>query len=371
MTRLAGLDLEDRIGQLFWVGFEGTAWGPSLERLLRRVRPGGLILFGRNIESARQVRSLTDALHRALSVPPFIAIDQEGGRVNRLRPIIGATPASHWLSGQPRAAAVVRRHAVATVCALKSLGFNVNFAPVLDLSRAEARNGIGDRAFSDDPRKVVQLASVFLREHLRGGVIPVGKHFPGLGSARADTHVTLPVIRRSRAFLAARDLVPYRRLRTKVPVIMVGHAYYPALQGSPPHPATLSRAIVNGILRRRIGHRGLALTDDLEMGAVDQGMGAAELALAALGAGNDGLMFCRSAERILEARQGLLEAVRAGALDPARLTLSLRRILALKNRYLIPRRRARFSSGSIARARLLLESLGGPTPGGDDPTARS
>jgi beta-N-acetylhexosaminidase len=370
MPRLADLSLEDRVGQLFWIGFEGTVCGPPLERLIRHVRPGGLILFGRNIETAKQVRALTDALYRALPVPPFIALDQEGGRVNRLRPIIGQTPSSQWLAGLPHGAAAVKKHATATVISLKSLGFNVNFAPVLDLSGPDSRNGIGDRAFAEDPRKVVDLASVALREHLRSGVIPVGKHFPGLGSAPADSHLALPVIRRSRTLLFSRDLLPYRRLRRSLPIIMVGHAFYPALQGRRPQPATLSGRLIDGILRTRIGHRGLVLTDDLEMGAIDQEALGSEQALAAFEAGNDGLMFCRSAERILEARDGMIEATHAGSIPSGRLNLSLRRILVLKERYLLRRRRSRFSRGSIARARLLLESLDGPQPAGSDPTAR-
>jgi beta-N-acetylhexosaminidase len=370
MPRPRDLSPEDSVGQLLWIGFEGTALTPKLERLLRRVRPGGVILFSRNIEDARQVRSLTDALYRSLPIPPFIAVDQEGGRVNRLRPILGPTPASFWLASLPGPAAAVKTHALATITALKSLGFNVNFAPVLDLSGPDPKNGIGDRAFGDDPRRVVDLASIALSVHLRAGVIPVGKHFPGLGSARADTHRTLPVIRRSRQLLWRRDLVPYRRLKRLLPIIMVGHAYYPALQGRRPHPATLARTVVEGLLRKRIGHRGLILTDDLEMGAIDQRLDGAKQARAALGAGSDGLMFCRSEARILEAREGLLRGLESGEITGARIEASLRRVLALKRRYLTTRRRGRLSRGSLARARLLLESLEGPAALGPDPTAR-
>src|SRR6266704_2790686 len=236
-------------------------------------------------------------------------------------------------------AADPRPHPLATITALKSLGFNVNFAPVLDLSGPDPKNGIGDRAFGDDPRRVVDLASIALRVHLRAGVIPVGKHFPGLGSARADTHRTLPVIRRSRPLLWRRDLLPYRRLKRFLPIIMVGHAYYPALQGRRPLPATLARTVVEGLLRKRIGHQGLILTDDLEMGAIDQRLDGAEQARAALGAGSDGLMFCRSEARILEAREGLLRGLESGEIRGARIEASLRRVLALKLRYLTTRRR--------------------------------
>ncbi len=371
MQRARDLELQDRVGQLLWIGFDGTTFGPALRRLVASVRPGGVILFSRNLLDPGQIRALTDALYRALPVPPFIALDQEGGRVNRLKGIVGPTPPVYDLARRPGASADIRRHAEATATALKSLGFNVNLAPVLDLSGPDPGNGIGDRAFGEDPGRVADLARVFLGTHVRAGVIPVGKHFPGLGSARADTHLTLPVIRRSRALLWKRDLLPYRRLRALMPIVMVGHAYYPALQGKRPAPATLSRAVVERLLRRRIGYRGLILTDDLEMGAVDQDLDGGEQARAALEAGSDGLMFCRSEGRILEARDALLRAFAAGDLPSARLNGSLRRILSLKERCLVRRRRTRYSLGSVARSRLILEALGAPAALGPDPTART
>jgi beta-N-acetylhexosaminidase len=364
------LSLEDRIGQLFWIGFAGTALGPALRRVLDRVRPGGLVLFSRNIERASQVRALTDALYRSLRVPPFIALDQEGGRVNRLRPILGPTPECQALAIRPDAMAAVSRHAAATAATLKALGFNVNFAPVLDLSGPDPANGIGDRAFGPDPLRVASLARAYLETLLGAGVIPVGKHFPGLGSARADTHQVLPVINRPRSTLWKRDLLPYRRLKRLLPMVMVGHACYPALQGKRREPATLSRAVVEETLRRRLGYRGLVLTDDLEMGAVDQGLNGETVALAALAAGSDGLMFCRSEARILEAREGVLRAVAGGSVGLARINRSLRRIFRLKERYLAARLRGRYSPGAVARSRSAIEALGIASAGGPDQTAR-
>ncbi|PYT36930.1 MAG: beta-N-acetylhexosaminidase [Acidobacteria bacterium] len=365
-----GLSLEDKVGQLFWIGFRGTALEPPLRSLLERVRPGGLILFARNIESAPQVRSLNDALNGFLRIPPFIALDQEGGRVNRLRPILGPIPPNLALARRRAAARAVGQQAGAMVGALRSLGFSVNLAPVLDLSGPDPANGIGDRAFGEDPATVCRLARVFLETHLRAGVVPVGKHFPGLGAARADTHLTLPVILKSRARLTREDLVPYRRLRRQLPIVMAGHAYYSALQEEPPGPATLSRAVIEGLLRRRLGYRGLVVTDDLEMGAVEQEKGAAAQALAALAAGNDGLMFCGSEEKILEAYEGVLGAVLTGEVDERRVDRSLKRINALKARFLRPRRRARFSEKALERSRRALAALGAGQDSGSDPTAR-
>src|SRR5436309_1439145 len=210
-----GLSLEDKVGQLFWIGFRGTALEPPLRSLLERVRPGGLILFARNIESAPQVRSLNDALNGFLRIPPFIALDQEGGRVNRLRPILGPIPPNLALARRRAAARAVGQQAGAMVGALRSLGFSVNLAPVLDLSGPDPANGIGDRAFGEDPATVCRLARVFLETHLRAGVVPVGKHFPGLGAVltgEVDERRVDRSLKRINA-LKARFLRPRRRAR--------------------------------------------------------------------------------------------------------------------------------------------------------------
>ncbi len=364
------LELEEKVGQLFWIGFNGTSLDPSLRSLLNHVRPGALILFARNIESARQLSTLTDDLRAGLRIPPLIALDQEGGRVNRLRPILGPISPNLSLAGRRDASAAVRRQAGAMATALRTLGFNVNLAPVLDLSGADERNGIGDRSFGENPATVCRLARVFLETHLKTGVIPVGKHFPGLGSARADTHQTLPLISKSRAGLLREDLLPYRRLKRFLPVVMTGHACYPALQGRSLGPATLSRAVVDGLLRRRLGYRGLIVTDDLEMGAVEQEQGAAAQALAALEAGNDGLMFCGSEEKIREAYEGVLAAVRRGEVDGEHMTLSLKRMASLKARHIARRHAARYSNRVLERSRRSLAALGPGELRGFDPTAR-
>ena len=371
MIRLRGRSLTDYTGQLLWIGFEGTAWTSDLARLLRDVAPGGVILFGRNITSdPRQVRALTDAIHRSSPTPPFIAVDQEGGRVSRLRPLVGPTPACGALASRPDATVAVRRHAEASALALRCLGFDVNFAPVLDLSGPTAPNGIGDRAFGEDARTVALLAGLYAAAHQRAGVLVVGKHFPGLGGATGDTHAMLPIIQRTRADLLRQDLLPYRRLRAALPAVMIGHACYPALQGRQDQPASLAPAIVTALLRRRLGYRGLVVTDDLEMGAIDPVLDGGARALAAFKAGADAMMFCRSEAVIRRASATLHAALRGGQIPEARMRASLRRIRAARRRWLHGRRRGRYSSGAMARARLVFESLTPAALAGHDPTAR-
>jgi len=367
---IGALSLEERVGQLFWIGFQGTALAPPLRSLLERVRPGAVILFSRNIEDARQVATLIRDLTGVLGILPFVALDQEGGRVNRLKSILGPIPANLDLAGRAGATLAVRRQANAMARALRALGFNVNLAPVLDLSASDAQNGIGDRAFGPDPSTVCRLARVFLKAHLDAGVIPVGKHFPGLGSARGDTHLTLPVISKSRARLLEEDLLPYRRLRSQLPIVMAGHASYPALQRGAPGPATLSRAVVDGLLRRRLRYSGLVVTDDLEMGAVEQRQGPVAQAMAAFAAGNDGLMFCGSEEKIREAYDGILAAARRRDIDARRLNRSLDRISRLKAARLGGRSAARDPHAVLEKSRRTIAALGAGDVSGFDPTAR-
>jgi beta-N-acetylhexosaminidase len=372
VTKAAKMSLREQVGQLLWIGFEGTTFSRDLARLVKDVAPGGIILFGRNLTTdPRQIRALTDALHRASAIPPFIALDQEGGRVSRLREVIGPSAPPAALAARCDATMAVRRQSEATAIVLRGLGFNVNFAPVLDLSTPEARNGIGDRGFGDSPRCVALLAGLFAAAHTRSGVLPVGKHFPGLGGAQADTHMSLPVIRRTRAALLRQDLLPYRRLRRALPILMIGHACYPAVQGRNDQPASLSPAVIEGLLRRTVGYRGLVLTDDLEMGAIDPSLPGGTRALLAFQAGSDGLMFCKSEDRIRQASETLVAAVQAGKITPARLRASLRRVLALKKRSMVRRRHPRLTAAGLTRARTLFAGLlAGTTTAGPDPTAR-
>ena len=325
------LDDSQMAGQLLFIGIDGTSLSDELARRLRAVCPGGIILFARNLVDAAQVAAFCRELDALLPVRPFLAIDQEGGRVNRLKGIFPEIPPNLNLAGREDAEDHVRTHGRETGRGLRLLGFNLNFAPVLDLSSAESPNGIGDRAYGSEPRRVAELARIFLEAQRAEAVLGCGKHFPGLGEGRVDSHLELPVIAKSSAELWTSDLVPYRELRDLLPIIMVGHAFYPDLQGSAPRPATLSEPIVQLLLRERIGYRGVILTDDLEMGAVDQKADPGEVAWHALQAGNDMMMYCKSWERVEAAHHYLHRRIRSGSLPTRRLNGSLERLLDLKD----------------------------------------
>jgi beta-N-acetylhexosaminidase len=348
-------------GQLLIIGIDGTSLNPSLKSRLQSVSPCGIILFARNLVDAPQVAAFCRDLYAALPVPPFLAIDQEGGRVNRLKGIFPPIPPNLDLAGRESAGDLIRDHGNETGTGLGLLGFNLNFAPVLDLSDSGSPNGIGDRAYGSHPESVSALAQIFLESQDAAGVLGCGKHFPGLGGGQVDSHLDLPVISRSEEELWSEDLLPYRELRDLLPFVMVGHAYYPALQGRSPQAATLSRSVVRELLRERVGYPGVILTDDLEMGAIDQKKQAGEVVLQALDAGNDLVMYCKSWDRIEEAHAALMHALRGGALSTARVDESLARILALKERLPSPGMLPAFETESFTE---VCRSLGrlGPTP---------
>lgn len=262
---------------------------------IRDLQPGGAILFGRNIHSTKQVAETTSRLAEALPHPPLIALDQEGGRVNRLRPLLGELPTAADLTlDKTRALAAV------TAQALTALGFNLDFAPVVDLCTPGTPNGIGDRSFGTDLDRTVALAAAFLAGIQARGVAGCLKHYPGLGDTCVDSHKELPTVTRA----PDRDMEPYRRLKTLAAAVMIGHAHYPTLDGETPLPATASPTVVGSL--RRLGFDGLIVTDDLEMGAVAARDTDGAMAVAAIEAGCDLVLYCSDLQRAQHARDALV-----------------------------------------------------------------
>ena len=314
-------------GQLLMVGIPGPSLDRATRRRLARIRPGGIILFRRNVRSLAQLRRLCADLHRAYP-KVLIGIDHEGGRVNRLPPPFTAFPPARSVAaaGSPRVAFAVGR---AMGRELASVGIDVDFAPVLDVLTHPRNRVIGDRAFGSTPAQVATLGLALARGLRAGGVIPCGKHFPGHGATRGDSHVVLPRVRRGRAELARIDLVPFRRaVAARIPCIMTAHVLYPALDRS--SPASLSAPIVTGILRRTFGFRGVIVSDDLEMGAVAQRLSPEDAAVRAVAAGTDMLLVCADLGVAERARDGLAAALTDGRIARDRVREAAARIAKLR-----------------------------------------
>jgi beta-N-acetylhexosaminidase len=324
------MDAQSQIGQLFFVGFDGTADSPSLRAYLEELRPGGVILFARNIVDAEQVRSLNAFLFERLDPKPMIAVDQEGGRVSRLRGVLPPLPAAVALADRTDEA--IRDYSRSLGRALAALGFNTDFAPVVDLSTPGAVNGIGDRSFGEDAGEVVRCARAFCRGLEDAGVASFLKHFPGLGATDLDSHIGLPRCARSAAELWERDLRPFRECADDAAGVMVAHVHCPTFDPGEPVAASLSKAVIAGLLRARIGFEGLSVTDDLDMGAVT-GPPPEDLARLSFLAGNDMIMFCNSESKALAASRAMLDDLREGRMESQRLERSLERIARAKRRF--------------------------------------
>jgi len=333
---MVSLSLEHRLGQLLFIGITGTTVDDDTRKLLQTIQPGGIILFARNIESAEQVSDLNMELRRMLKVAPLISIDQEGGRVDRLKKICPPMPSVQKLRALDDARCA-HEHGSITAELLRLLGFNMNFAPVVDIAvHEEADNALQERCFGTKTQKIIRLSSAYLEGLQNGSIIGCGKHFPGLGDSVVDSHKKLPLVERSEEKLKAQDLQIYQdlmvKLNSQLQVIMIAHAVYPALDNSnPPIPASLSAKIVTDLLRSKMEFQGLAISDDMEMGAISEAMGFSEAVLSAVKAGEDMMLICQSPEKIMEASETLTRAAREGKITNRRIETSLNRIARIKS----------------------------------------
>lgn len=296
MAKQAKHDLHTQVGQLLIMGFDGTEMSPKLRTMISTLRPGGVILFRRNIEEARQTFDLVQECRRSVRVPMFTCVDLEGGTVDRLRDLVAPAPsvADVVATGSKK---VYRKHGRLLGEESRAFGFNTDFAPVLDLRFEPSLNVLGSRTASADPKATVKYAREVLRGLKDAGALGCGKHFPGLGEANLDTHKELPSIEKPWKKLWKEDLAPYRELRKEMPFVMVAHAAY-TLVTKDTTPASISKKWIGGILRKKIGYKGLVISDDLEMGGVQKAVPIEEAAIQTLLAGADIFLVCHNEEYV-------------------------------------------------------------------------
>ncbi|MGA3068766.1 MAG: glycoside hydrolase family 3 N-terminal domain-containing protein [Terracidiphilus sp.] len=374
-------NLRRTAGSLLVVGLGGTEL-TNLERgWLKLVRPGGIILFRRNIADARQARALLGEATGLCATNSFRCVDVEGGTVDRLRDALAPMPSaqavaqaalrSGWDRWSPTlsvAAATTREdgapsssprsqrrdlghpteHPMGLACehgelvarGVKAFGFNTTLAPVLDLALPASAEVLGTRAAAATATGVVEYARPFLAGLAGHGVVGCGKHFPGLGGGALDSHLETPAIRRSSGDLWREDLAPYRELRGELPMVMVSHAAYPDTPGKD-RPASVSPYWIAAVLRKRIGYREIVLSDDLEMGGILKFMPIEEAAVAAIRAGMDLLEICHSPELILRAFEALIaEGERSAAFSK----------LLMGRAEQVTRQRAKLFAGGVPKA---------------------
>lgn len=325
------LSLEEKIGQMLGVGFVGLEMPDHIREWLAEGRIGAIVLFARNVASPSQLAELTQSLREAARHPLLISVDQEGGRVARLRAGFTESPGAMAL-GAANDERLAESVAGVMGAELRALGINWNLAPVVDIAHNAENAVIGTRALGADAHLVAPLAAAQIRGYQAQGVAATAKHFPGHGNTPTDTHVELAVVSGPLDYLWQHDLVPFRAaVDAGVASVMVSHVKFEALDAQ--HPATLSEAVVLGLLRDEIGFDGLACTDCMEMRAIRDHYGVGESAVLAALAGQDLMFFSHTRQYQEEAYHALLAAARSGRLSAQRVDESASRVNALAAAY--------------------------------------
>jgi len=332
------LTIEKKIGQLFFIGIPSAEFDENTRNLLEDIKPGGVCFFSRNIRVAEKTRYLIERILENSEIRPFLSIDQEGGLVDRLRRILEPMPSVESLKNLEQAGKL----AELTAKILCLLGFNMNFAPVIDVtneSRQKYINGLNSRTFGKSSESAALFGKIYLDTLQNNGVIGCLKHFPGLGASEVDSHEELPTVNLTQKELFDIDLFPYRHIfnSSKVSAVMAAHAAYPDSdlqeqdQNGKLLPSSLSFNFITKLLRNDLGFQGVVITDDLEMGAVLKNYGIGEACKLALNAGADMLAICNNSENIRIGYKAVLEAVQTGEISEHRINDSLKRIGSVKN----------------------------------------
>lgn len=322
--------LRRQVGQLLILGFDGLEIDSKLRTTLSTLQPSGVILFARNIEEPAQTWRLLRDSQAATRVPMFLCVDLEGGTVDRLKKVIAPAPSVEqvFATGNRK---LFRMHGHILGLEARALGFNTDFAPVFDLGLEASRSVLTSRTASADPEETILYAREFLKGLKTARVLGCGKHFPGLGEGNLDSHHDMPVVNKSWKNMWAEDLMPYRELKNQIPFVMVAHAGYPAVTKDK-LPASLSRKWMQDVLRKKIGYRGLIISDDLEMGGVLSTGQIEDVAVETLRAGADMFLVCHNQELVWRGYEAVLRTAERDRKFAAQVERAARRVLAMKKR---------------------------------------
>ena len=334
---LTNKDLTDpqRAGQRLMVGFDGTDLNDDLKYLIDTIKVSGIVLFARNILGPKQIKELclsVQAHARACGQPPLlIAVDQEGGQVARLKEPFTQFSGNPGMQGEQDAVHFGRT----TAGELASVGINMNLAPVMDVAPGEIESAVAGRVFGDDPLWVANLGVKVIEALQRGGIMAVAKHFPGIGRTTLDSHLDMPTLGVDLSDLTAFDLIPFQAaIRHDVAGIMLSHIRYAGIDAE--WPASMSSRIAGNLLRKRMGFQGLALTDDLDMGAVQKNYGIITAIQRIMSSEIDLVLICHRSEKMEQVFEEILRLIKSSRELRAKGSASIRRILRMKKKYLSP-----------------------------------
>ncbi|OMD52561.1 glycoside hydrolase family 3 [Paenibacillus borealis] len=333
-SKLANMTLEEKIGQMLLVGIDGTTLDAQAKRMIAEDKIGGIILYKDNISNLKGMVSLINDLKKSNAenpVPLFMSVDQEGGKVSRM-PDEYATIPSNGSVGAADNSGAAGTMGKLLARELLSAGFNMDFAPVLDINSNPDNPVIGDRSFGNTADLVSRLGIAEMKGIASEGVVPVVKHFPGHGDTSVDSHLELPVVNKTAAQLAKLEWQPFEAaIQENADAVMVAHILFPELDSD--KPASLSRAIIGKLLREEMGFQGVVITDDLTMGAITEHYTLAAAAVDTVQAGSDILLVAHEYGNEQAVRKALLASVQSGTIKESRIDESVYRILALKDKY--------------------------------------
>ena len=322
--------LQEQVGQLMIVGFDGTEMSLRVRTLLATIQPAGTILFKRNVVTAEQTHRLNQDAQSVVPTSMFRCVDLEGGTVDRLRDAVAHAPALADVAATA-SKKVIRRFASLLAEESRALGFNTDFAPVFDLRTAASLKILSSRTIAENPQRVVDLAGEFLKGLQDEDVLGCGKHFPGLGGGAVDSHFELPTIHKPWKRLWEEDLLPYRKLKDEIPFAMVAHCVYPDATKDK-LPASISRFWITDILRKKIGYKGLIVSDDLEMKGVQKAVPIEEAAILAIRAGADLFLVCNNESLVWRTHYAVLREAERDKVFAKLVATAARRVLDFKRR---------------------------------------
>ncbi|WP_405159189.1 beta-N-acetylhexosaminidase [Paenibacillus sp. FSL H8-0283] len=332
--QLSSLTLEEKIGQMILAGVQGTTLDDQAKQMITDQKVGGIIFYANNVSTlegtAKFVQSIKEA-NQSNPVPIFMSVDQEGGKVSRMPETVESIPSSRKV-GETKDSALAETMGELLARQVQLAGFNVDFAPVLDVNSNPKNPVIGDRSFGSSAELVSRMGIAEMKGLRNEGIIPVVKHFPGHGDTSVDSHLDLPVVNKTEKQLAELEWIPFQAaVKEQVEAVMVAHILFPKLD--PDHPASLSDVIIGEHLRGKFNYDGVVITDDLSMGAIAKNYKLDQATLATVKAGSDILLVAHSYESAKTIFDTLISAVKSGKITESRIDESVYRILALKQQY--------------------------------------
>jgi beta-N-acetylhexosaminidase len=332
--QVSKMSLEEKIGQMLILGIEGYSLDENSRNLVRKYKVGGFIFFSTNVRDTNQLLNLINSVKKENAnnkIPLFLSVDEEGGRITRMPKSFNRLPTNEAI-GEINNPVFSNKIGRTIGNYIGSFGFNMNFAPVLDVNSNPQNPVIGDRSYSSDPHIVSNLGVETMKGIKSAGVIPVVKHFPGHGDTSVDSHLGLPVVKNDLQRLRNLEFIPFSEaIKNDAEVVMIAHILLPKIDKE--NPSSMSKTIITDILRDKLNFKGVVITDDMTMGAIMKNYNIGEAAVKSVNAGSDVVLVCHGYNNEVEVINALESAVLNGNISKQRIDESVYRILSLKKKY--------------------------------------